>query len=109
MILLSSLLLLVASATVVACGVTAIALINYVVVGFAVCWRPFCSLLLLSFLVLLAFPRFLSNLLLLAVLVASIPVDPGVPLDTEDVNVAYDAFWSMLNELFQLNFPLRNV
>jgi hypothetical protein len=68
MILLSSLLLLVAGATVVAFGVTAISIIKTVVGSFAVCWRPFSSLLMLSFLVLLAFPRSLSNLPLLVVL-----------------------------------------
>jgi hypothetical protein len=30
-------------------------------------------------------------------------------LDSDDVNVAYDAFWSTYSDLFQLNFPLKKM
>jgi hypothetical protein len=30
-------------------------------------------------------------------------------LESNDVNFAYDAFWAIYNELFQLNFPLKKV
>ncbi len=30
-------------------------------------------------------------------------------LNTDDVNNAYDVFWSTYNELFQLNFPVKKM
>jgi hypothetical protein len=30
-------------------------------------------------------------------------------LESDDVNVAYNAFWSTYSDLFQLNFPLKKL
>jgi hypothetical protein len=35
--------------------------------------------------------------------------DWGNVLEFDDVNVAYDAFWSTYSDLFQLNFPLKKL